>query len=1471
MYLHFPAMFQFCFLIRWSFLAIFVIGSILYANAQVLTYSSSIDVSSHTPSYEGISTTVAAQEIYNTGIAFSADGLTVCHIGYGAQEIMQHSLSTPFDLSGGLAYQGMTDTLPENETTFGSNDYSYQGMCFNSDGTKVYVVSSGFNQDYDGAVQQYSLSTPYKVLDGMTYEGIFQTSHISAYMSEVSISADGSLMYFLDATHDDVKIYSLTTPNDITGGMTYVEDFSIGTSCYDMTFSPDGLQVFFAGFNLDGIYQYRLSTPFDLTSSTTYIGYYKFAINLISAPSIAISPDGTTLFVLNRDGDFYQLSLNGSNVFKETVSNDGSVNGEMIISLDGANFTNPGSNLSQGIDYEITNLPVGLTSTLAIDASGTVAVLALTGSAISHTALSDIQGLEFTFMNSAFEGLNASQVTNAIAFNSMLGISFDDRAHMDFVSTIAYGESNTQDILDVDAYVIGQGTSDEDVTYSLQGDDANNFSINATTGVISFLISPDYENPIDANSDNTYEIDVVATYITDTVRSLSIVIQDKVESLIYSSDLDLGEGLTSYDGYSLDLNGRVDGVSGFIINEEDSLAYVSNSYNDFSVNVYKLFNGKDFTEGSSFLQNYQLPDGSVRKGIRFNHNGTKIYGSYGNYIYQYSVTDPYDLSSEISLEYSFYYRDLANITNLEDFLFSPDGSKLYLLGTNTDKIYQLALLNPFELESQVQFEVDFAVPGFASCMWFSNSGMSLFIADYYADELYEYELSTPFDLTLGASLDSQFDISSFTTRAFTLAFSKDEEKLFLGDNNADHVYQFSLNNVKGFSEDGGNPGAVTGAANLTLSGGIHFENKSGNLIEGTHFDIPNLPQGLSASIAVNADGTFGILTLSGNATAHNTEDGVDNLEFVFYDIAFSNSNASDIQNTINALSGFSVRFDSKPDFFIPSVISFGDGKSNTIIDVDALAPGASTVDENVTYSISGSDAILFSIDLESGELQFNSSPDYYNPEDSDGDNLYHLDVTAASSGDSTRSVVIEVLPFSKALSYSLPMDLSTPELSYFQGSLSVKDQDEIPNGMTFSNDGLKLFLIGLNKTIYQYALDTAFEISTANYESSLNISGYQATPQSLSLSPSGDKLYVIGGSPNAIHEFKFSGETDISSGLNFVASLNLPSEIYLGAEAIIDPSGSKLFILEFITKKVLQYELNLPFSIAGDIEFVTEFALASTPRGMVFSPDGSQMFITGQTNKTIEQFSLDRPFDLTNSVTQTGTFEFNNLLVPDETQPRSLEVDAYGQRVYLLGNSLDKIHQFNLNVDAAFIETMDNIGEVEGTILVTISGDQFVNTGSALSSGSHFDILNSPAGLSPVISVNSSGTQAELTFSGNAIENSTEHSVDSLYFSFANEAFSNFSAGDVVLNANTQINLGILFEMNTVTGIFTNSVYDLNSPYPNPTTGVVNFREECDYVVTNTLGEQLSDGKGYQVELSYLPTGVYVIKTSKGNYRITKR
>ncbi|MBC6426213.1 MAG: cadherin domain-containing protein [Ekhidna sp.] len=68
--------------------------------------------------------------------------------------------------------------------------------------------------------------------------------------------------------------------------------------------------------------------------------------------------------------------------------------------------------------------------------------------------------------------------------------------------------------------------TDESITYTFTGDAV--FSIDPSTGILTFTTAPDYENPGDAGTDNTYEVQVTATDGTNTSdpQTLTVTVTD---------------------------------------------------------------------------------------------------------------------------------------------------------------------------------------------------------------------------------------------------------------------------------------------------------------------------------------------------------------------------------------------------------------------------------------------------------------------------------------------------------------------------------------------------------------------------------------------------------------------------------------------------------------------------------------------------------------------------------------------------------------------------------------------------------------------------------------------------------------------------------------------------------------------------------------------------------------------------------
>jgi len=95
-----------------------------------------------------------------------------------------------------------------------------------------------------------------------------------------------------------------------------------------------------------------------------------------------------------------------------------------------------------------------------------------------------------------------------------------------------------------------------------------------------------------------------------------------------------------------------------------------------------------------------------------------------------------------------------------------------------------------------------------------------------------------------------------------------------------------------------------------------------------------------------------------------------------------------------------------PDLQLASDADFTENGTEVV----AVAAASDIDSDGVSFSLSGADADLFTIDTATGEIRFVAAPDYEAPADADGDNAYELIVTATDTegATDTRSLTVNV-------------------------------------------------------------------------------------------------------------------------------------------------------------------------------------------------------------------------------------------------------------------------------------------------------------------------------------------------------------------------------------------------------------------------------------------------------------------------------
>lgn len=204
----------------------------------------------------------------------------------------QWNLSTPWDLST-ISYVGTVSTESWSTGLFIGNSGQYLYTCVGSATDRVY---------------RRTMSTPRLLSSAASAQNYNPTAQANDVIG-VWLKSDWTKMYLFDAATNAIYQYSLSTPWQINSGVTY-DSVSLWFNFDPMgnntvtafTMSSDWTELIVLSGNRRKIYKYVFSTAWDL-STATYTGEYTnyHIYNPLRDPvSIALKSDKTKLYVGNN-------------------------------------------------------------------------------------------------------------------------------------------------------------------------------------------------------------------------------------------------------------------------------------------------------------------------------------------------------------------------------------------------------------------------------------------------------------------------------------------------------------------------------------------------------------------------------------------------------------------------------------------------------------------------------------------------------------------------------------------------------------------------------------------------------------------------------------------------------------------------------------------------------------------------------------------------------------------------------------------------------------------------------------------------------------------------------------------------------------------------------------------------------------------------------------------------------------------
>ena len=178
-------------------------------------------------------------------------------------------------------------------------------------------------------------------------------------------------------------------------------------------------------------------------------------------------------------------------------------------------------------------------------------------------------------------------------------------------------------------------------------------------------------------------------------------------------------------------------------------------------------------------------------------------------------------------------------------------------------------------------------------------------------------------------------------------------------------------------------------------------------------------------------------------------------------------------------------------------------------------------------------------------------------------------------------------------SYTLStgFDLSTATFDDINGNgtgFDISDQDELTRGIAFNNDGTIMYYLGnADDDINVYTLSTGFDLSTATFNdingdgSGFDMSGQVTVPRGITFNNDGTKMFIVGDVGNDVNEYTLSVGFDLTSTVTHVGKFVVTDQETNPQGIAFNTTGTKMFIVGNAGDDINVYTLSCAFKVTN--------------------------------------------------------------------------------------------------------------------------------------------------------------------------------------------------------------------------------------------------------------------------------------------------
>ena len=243
------------------------------------------------------------------GFTFDDDGSHVYVSGNQYNKIYEIELGSAFNLSSATKIQEIA-----------SVDGTPCGITFNNDGTKLFLAGFAGNR-----IIVWPLSTAYSLASGSVgTPAEYDVSTQSSRPRDIDFNSDGTKMYIVSAPNNEyVSVYSLNTAFDLSAGFSHLGNFTTVSDQdeqpFSIEFNNDGTKFYMNGYQTDSVYEYDVDSEgsaFDLGFTDPTL---TSSVPADNATGVAVDATIVLNFSENVDTESGNITIKKGNAVIETI------------------------------------------------------------------------------------------------------------------------------------------------------------------------------------------------------------------------------------------------------------------------------------------------------------------------------------------------------------------------------------------------------------------------------------------------------------------------------------------------------------------------------------------------------------------------------------------------------------------------------------------------------------------------------------------------------------------------------------------------------------------------------------------------------------------------------------------------------------------------------------------------------------------------------------------------------------------------------------------------------------------------------------------------------------------------------------------------------------------------------------------------------------------------------------------------